>query len=267
MSLLQEFINYLENEVKNHSIYVWGAQGETGKTITEAWIRRREADTGGYSTRESYATAAIAFWKAQCAKGFGAVLKAFDCSGLVVNWLLNEKHLISCDTNAHGLMKTCTVINESDRKKGCWVFRLNSARTRATHIGVVVDGDYVIHAKGRKDGVVKEKFNPSYWHRCGIPKVFASEIEGNVPVEKPVEAAKTTQVFTRILKSGCRGDDVKQLKVLLAKAGFTGLTVTNGNYLSSTTKKVKEFQKAKGLKVDGIAGKLTITALGGDWKG
>ena len=73
-------------------------------------------------------------------------------------------------------------------------------------------------------------------------------------------------MFTRALRYGCRGEDVCELKKLLAKAGFSGLTVTNKNYLSKTRSKVKAFQKANGLQVDGKARPLTITALGGIYR-
>ena len=36
--MLSEFIEYLEEQVRNHSIYVWGAQGQTGAQLSEAWI-------------------------------------------------------------------------------------------------------------------------------------------------------------------------------------------------------------------------------------
>ena len=38
---LKDFITCLQQQVDNHSIYVWGAQGQTTPTITEAWIRSR----------------------------------------------------------------------------------------------------------------------------------------------------------------------------------------------------------------------------------
>ena len=41
---LREFLTHLHEQVKNHSIYVWGAQGQLGDTITEAWIRSRETN-------------------------------------------------------------------------------------------------------------------------------------------------------------------------------------------------------------------------------
>ena len=49
--------------------------------------------------------------------------------------------------------------------------------------------------------------------------------------------------------------------------GYAGLTLTNPNYYGATCALVKNYQKDKGLKVDGKAGKLTVTSLGGDWVG
>lgn len=70
-------------------------------------------------------------------------------------------------------------------------------------------------------------------------------------------------IFTRVLKYGVKGDDVKKLKELLAESGYTGLNLNNPNYRSKTTSVVKRYQKDHGLVVDGKAGKATITSLGG----
>lgn len=266
MGRLDEFVAYLNKQVDDHCIYVWGAQGQNASVISESWIRRREADTGGYGSGVSYADAAIAFWKQQCALGFKNRLKAFDCSGLGTYWLCDLKHLISSDRNAHGLMGMCTLIDFSQRRRGCWLFRVN-ARGRATHIGYMVSDTEVVHAKGRSYGVVREKAKASYWHKCGIPKLFASEILGCGSAASTPADTNGAYVFNRVLKAGVKGEDVKALKKLLAAAGFTGLTVTNGNYLSATEAKVKQFQQARGLEVDGKAGKQTLTALGGTWAG
>lgn len=69
--------------------------------------------------------------------------------------------------------------------------------------------------------------------------------------------------FTRILKYGCRGDDVKELKRLLVDAGYSGVTPTNPNYKSKTVAVVKRYQKDHGLTVDGKAGPETVRSLGG----
>lgn len=67
--------------------------------------------------------------------------------------------------------------------------------------------------------------------------------------------------LTRVLKKGCKGDDVKELqKALKIKA--------DGIYGNDTLKAVKKYQKNhKGLKVDGEVGKDTAHSLGWLWKG
>lgn len=78
-------------------------------------------------------------------------------------------------------------------------------------------------------------------------------------------------IFTRILKVGCNGDDVIELKKLLIAAGYSdGITVdtkASKHFGNATKKQVKAFQRDSGLTVDGIAGKNTIAALGGVWNG
>lgn len=85
--------------------------------------------------------------------------------------------------------------------------------------------------------------------------------------EKPVSG----YMFKQMLKYGSYGDDVVELKKLLIAHGYhDGITIDTKNskrFGSSTRKLVKDYQKANGLKVDGIAGEQTITALGGVWDG
>ena len=71
MDKLQDFIEYLEEQVQNHSIYVWGGQGQGYPKVTEAWIRKMEDSI-------TNANRAIAFWKNQVAAGYEKKLRAFD---------------------------------------------------------------------------------------------------------------------------------------------------------------------------------------------
>ena len=66
--------------------------------------------------------------------------------------------------------------------------------------------------------------------------------------------------LTRLLKKGCRGNDVKELQ---KKVG----TKADGIFGNDTYKKVVAFQKSKKLKQDGIVGKDTAHALGWLFKG
>lgn len=61
---------------------------------------------------------------------------------------------------------------------------------------------------------------------------------------------------TRVLKTGCKGEDVRLLQMIL------GGLVCDGSYGNATKKRVKEAQRALGLTVDGSCGAITQTALG-----
>ncbi len=231
---LREFIEYLNEQVKNHSVYVWGAQGQLGPAVNERWIRQVE-------TSEANANRAIAFWRKQVDAGFGDVQRAFDCS-------------LRYDLSAHGMYNKCVKITKDKLRVGDCVFKLDKTG-RATHIGYVVDTELnVIEARGRDAGVVKLPLSGNTWNAYGRPPFWT---------EAEVADCEGKYIFTRVLKYGRIGDDVCELKKLLAQNGFTGLNVKNRNYFGSTCSKVKAFQKAKGLTVDGKAGPATITALGG----
>lgn len=173
MATLQQFIDYLEEQVKNHSIYVWGGQGENYTTITEAWITRME-------TSPIYANRAIEFWKKQVGAGYRNVLRAFDCSGLGMYFLQNLHKMSDIDMSSATMRGYCSEINKADLKRGDWVFRQNSSG-KTFHIGYVVDDALnVIEAKGRDDGVVRRGLNANgsnYWTHFGRPKWFRDEIE------------------------------------------------------------------------------------------
>lgn len=244
---LREFLDYLHEQVRNHSIYVWGAQGQNGPTITEAWIRSRE-------TNDTNFRRALTFWRKQVEAGYGDVLRAFDCSGLGMYWLQNVKSYLAYDLSAHGLYNKCTKITKDRLRVGDFVFKLDK-NGKATHIGYVVDTDLnVIEAKGRDYGVIRMPLTGNSWNGFGRPPFWT---------EAEVAECEGRYIFTRVLKWGRIGDDVCELKKLLAANGFGGLNVKNRNYFGSTRDTVKAFQRAKGLTVDGKAGPQTITRLGG----
>lgn len=248
---LYEFINYLERQVRNHSIYVWCGQGEADPIVCEPWIRKME-------TSERNANRAVAFWKKQCDLGYKNVLRAFDCSGLGMAFI--EKWTATPDLTAYGMYTTlCEPIKRSQLKKGDWVFKKTSDKPLTiTHVGYVVDEDLnVIECKGRDDGVVKRGLKEGPWNLYGRPKMFKKEIEGE----------PSQWVVTRVLKKGCKGDDVKELQRRLITLGFPcGITGTDGSFGALTEQAVISYQKAEWpnspSEWDGIAGRKTLTKLG-----
>jgi peptidoglycan hydrolase-like protein with peptidoglycan-binding domain len=87
------------------------------------------------------------------------------------------------------------------------------------------------------------------WQKHGkLPYVvYGGEVKGTVTVELSV------------LRKGSRGEEVKTLQRLLNAFG-SSLDV-DGDFGSKTDKALREYQKAKGLEVDGICGKNSWTSL------
>lgn len=253
--MLKEFLDYLENEVKNGSIYVWGGQGQKA---SEALIDRLE-------TSEANKKTAKALLKKRIKAGYKDI-KAFDCSGLVTK-AMDDTGIMKkgFDTTADGLKKHYVKsLKRWELKPGDLVFRVNSAGT-AYHVGVVVDWDLdVIEARGRAYGVVKRALNASgtsYWNAYGRPTALRDEIEDNTKLV----------VLKRLLKKKIvrmRGEDVREVQKLLINSEYScGADGADGIFGSNTDLAVRAYQTARKLKADGIVGKDTITALGGKWEG
>lgn len=77
-------------------------------------------------------------------------------------------------------------------------------------------------------------------------------------IEEPTQA--TPEELTQsIWKLGDRGSKVSEIQKNLAAAGYSAST--DGVFNPQTEAAVRQFQQAKGLKVDGIVGEETLTAL------
>ena len=261
MDLLSKFITELEKQIANHSIYIWGGSGQLCKNITESWIREKEARSdGGKHTYD-----AIEAWKEVMSTPYKDVARCFDCSGYV-SYCLKQIGVLDSRTNCDGLYAKCEPRKlESKPENGTLLFRVNSKNANdETHVGVYYNG-YQYHAKGRTHGVVKEKYKKSYWAKAGWYKKLKSE-----ETVKPEPSHDPDQyIFTRNLKYGCKGEDVVELKKLLIAHGYKkGITVnkdSSKNFGSATKNMVRKYQIEHRLVPDGIAGRNTITSLGGTY--
>lgn len=114
---------------------------------------------------------------------------------------------------------------------------------------------------------IASKYNVNYYYNVS-GSVMHIDIKPPEYVEK--------YNLTRLLKPGCRGDDVKELQRELKKRGYNlgkygpnkdGIDGVFGTSTSKTSKAVKDFQKASSISVDGKVGKNTAHALGWLYKG
>lgn len=252
---LSKFETALKQEVANHSIYVWGASGQLCKNVDEKWIRAKESR----NENGKHADDAVAAWKAVMSGPYRNVARCFDCSGYI-SYCLKQAGVFNGRTNCDGLYARS--IPTETIENGTLLFRVNKDNPNdETHVGAYYDG-YQYHAKGRKDKVCSERFKASYWAKYAWFK--------GLPHEEPSPEPEQ-YIFTRMLKYGCEGQDVIELKKLLIDHGFgNGLTVDtkSSKYFRGTTRRrVKQYQKSVKLKADGIAGHDTIVSLGGFWFG
>lgn len=94
---------------------------------------------------------------------------------------------------------------------------------------------------------------------------MAKKTERKTP-EIAVESSSEWTV-NRALQRERRGEDVRGLqRALIARGYACGRAGADGIFGDDTKKAVRAFQGSERLTVDGIAGRQTVTALGGTWK-
>lgn len=251
--MLSEFIQYLSEQIGQ--AYVWGGQHlkltqeNYVSVITKKETTKDGKPRGTYPDGQTYADAAIEFCKKKFDDG-ATVLYAYDCSGLGMYWLQNVKHIYDRDANANTLMGRCSGLTAmSNPAKGWWVFRQDS-NGKATHIGYMVDDEYLVEAKGRRYGVVRTNFRAKDWTIWGIPDVFYDEIVNPQPVPpepptptkqyvevvgKSVRIRKGDGVFSKTLKIAHKGD--KYLFIDVAPSGWYHIMLyATDAYITSKTK-------------------------------
>lgn len=165
---------------------------------------------------------------------------------------------------------------KTNPKPGDQIFFLDSSGD-VGHTGLVyrVDNLYVYTVEGNtspQDGVVangggvyKKQYALSYNRIYGYGRPDYDNVCYEVPNEETSEQEKTKDDFSiemRVLKKGCKGDDVKALQILMIANGCScGSWGADGSFGSATETAVKQYQQAHKLRVDGIAGGETWGSL------
>lgn len=241
MASIKKFCDLAKGQV-DKGIYVWGAQGQLLTDISPEWIRNRETSTAN-------ANKAIEMYNKR--KNIPGA-RAYDCSGLMC-WSLTECGAKDkgFDKTAEGLRQMCSKLSKPT-EDGDLCFKIKDGK--AHHVGMYVGGK-IVEAKGRAYGVVSSSVSSS-WNAFG-----RLEIKWD---DEPKQYE-----LKRLLKKGCKGDDVKELQKRLSALGYPiqhygGI---DGVFGKGTDKMVRQFQVDKNLKADGIVGKNTCTKLGWIWKG
>ncbi len=232
----QRFLAFIA--AQEGTLYVWGAQGQQ---MTPALIKKLENSSANYERALSTYNEHVAA---------GQTLIAYDCSGLVVAYLLSAG-LLSSDRSANGLYHNeCDSIGKDELAAGDLVFKKYLTKDQMYHVGVYMGDGNVVHAKGRDVGVVREPLSAAGWNRFGRLKCWGG--------------VKNAAGYSRLLKNSgkpyLKGDDVRSVQNALESKGYVTGSV-DGVYGSKTENAVIAFQQAAGLDADGIVGPKTWAAL------
>lgn len=225
--------------------YVLGGQGEM--YLPELAAKWAAAKQGGMGRAYFFNT---------CSRWFGH--RVADCSGLIIAALQSENAAYP-DMASGTLFSRCTetgAISTLPETRGLCLWRPG-------HIGIYIGGGYAIEARGAAYGVVRTAVAARSWTHWGKLRdvEYTQETSGT-------ESTTTMGIYRMLTykKPMLVGDDVQWLQRQLTERGHKCGTA-DGIFGTRTLAGVKAFQQAKRLVVDGIAGKNTITALGGIYMG
>lgn len=221
--------------------YYYGSFGQLG---TKSFYEQKKRQyPGNYKFTYNPATASV---------------KVHDCVGLIKAYLwcdsptdTTPKYNAAQDVSANGMYNACKTkgaIKTIPEVPGVLVFM-------SGHVGVYIGNGEVIEARGYSYGVVKTKLAARAWRNWGYCPYITYEVEEKKP-------ANTITVELPVLKKGMKIAEVKTLQRLLLALGYSMNGYgADGSFGGATDKALRQFQKDKGLEVDGSCGKATWSAL------
>ena len=247
--------------------YVWGGYGQ----FCSPENRRAYADRGACSSAEAEQIRkkcpVLSGKQSACAgcKYYpGGRVRFFDCRGFT-RWLLQQAGLSLRGAGATSQWNDETnwaekgPISDLPPEKVCCLFMRQG--TKMSHTGMHIGNGVLIHCSGE---VKRGKVTDKGWTHYAIPKGLAEEapVPAPEPAPMPQPALVPTPVTRRLLRKGCRGEDVKELQSALMLLGYDlGKCGADGIFGRKTQAAVRAFQKDESIQVDGIAGPVTYGRL------
>lgn len=236
MKKISEMQKHFQSLIDGRAVYVWGGNGET---ITPEMIDRLyKAYHSSKYTR--------AYYDGKLAEGRGRI--GADCSGAFFP-------VSGYDTTANGYYTKCKekgAIGSLPKSTPGMVFIKQGGRM--VHIGWYDGAGKVYEMRSSKMNARCDALS-SRWTHWGKPDFVDY-------TQKAIGRKETFMIELKVVKKGDRGQQVKALQLLLIGSGYScGKAGADGDFGKGTDAAVRAFQKAKGLTVDGEAGKNTFSKL------
>jgi hypothetical protein len=243
---------YYKRVDKRGTIYVWGMNYPT--KITKESIEEAYRDCGTEKYNKAY-------YANKLNEGKGK--PGSDCSGM-------HYAISGTDTTANGYYHNhCTETGKMDTLpindivvlfRGYYETKTEKKpdgtieKTEvfvANHTGTYYGNGLCIHMKSSKDNCVTESVDNHNWTEWGRPDF----------IDYSTSFKKSKPVFTRTMKKGDKGVDVKFLQLLLADKGYSCGQI-DGIFGDMTREAVLKFQKSKNITADGVVFEVTAKKLG-----
>lgn len=236
MKTTAEMETHFQSLVDGKAVYVWGANCEK---VTDEMITRLFKTYGTSKYNKAYYTGKLAEGKGR----IGA-----DCSG-------SFRPVSGYDTTANGYYTKCTKkgeIGTLPKNTPCMVFIKQSGKM--VHVGWYDGAGKVYEMRSSKMNARYDALS-SRWTHWGKPDFVDY-------TQKDIDKEETFMIELKVVKKGDKGQQVKALQLLLIGSGYScGKAGADGDFGKGTDAAVRAFQKAKGLTVDGEAGKKTFSKL------
>lgn len=242
----QELVDKFRHALNAKWGYIWGKAGvEWTEDMQRALDQTTDADR--QQSRE-YGRKWIGHYVADCS---GLFSWAFKQLGSYMYHGSNTMWNKYC--TAQGELKKGKRTDGEALKPGTAVFTRNKETGIRGHVGLYTGNGEVIEAQSSYAGVVKSKVTNSKWVEWGELKHV------DYAIGTPTDLGNAEQK-TRLIRYGCKGDDVKELQKMLNDAGYS-VGEADGAFGKNTLSAVRNFQGSRGLKVDGIVGEQTMSVL------
>lgn len=231
--------------------YIYGA---TGQPCTPAYRKARAAQYPAYAAKIERNCLRLSGKAASCAgcrwadPATNEGRPAYDCAQLSRRAM--EAVGIPMVSGANSQWERTQwaesgTINNLPADRVCLVFRWDADKNGMGHVGVYQGDGTVIHARGHDWGVMRQNIGDVRFTHWGIPAGLYDG--GEIDVNHP------------ILRRGDSGESVAYLQTLLSDAVV--LLKPDGLFGANTEAAVRTFQRAQGIRVDGVVGPVTWAAL------
>lgn len=253
----QALVDRFTLALDEHWGYIWGAAGIQWTAARQkqkvdymvskygtSWQKNSEAKQDNYYSAAVYGDKWIGHTVADCS---GLFAWAFAKLGGSIAHGSNSIWDRYCSSK--GKLSGGKRLDGVELKPGTAVFTGDD--NKKPHIGLYVGAGKVIEAKGTQAGVCTSNVSDSKWKYWG--ELRGVEYSGDVPGETP---GKPT------LRRGDKGAYVKTLQTMLRDLFYNlGPCGIDGDFGKATQAAVREFQRDRGLTMDGVVGPATWEAL------